>query len=138
MTQVPHASLVNPVSQATSRCFFPRDSRIKIQTAIRFIRHRVVQSFVKARRTLLHWVLRFIFGAQEVRLAAPILGDLRIVLVKFDPNKVTPELECDFAATGRATKRIENNSTTDRRKVRFPSDSHGLSWNVLPPGILPP
>jgi hypothetical protein len=92
-----HAPLVSLVSQTASRCFFPWNSRIKIKPELHFIRHRVVQSFVKARRTRLHWVLRFKFTTQEVSLAAPILGDFHIVLVEFDPNKATPQFQSHFS-----------------------------------------
>ena len=132
-----HAPLVSLVSQTASRCFFPWNSRIKIKPELQFIRHSVVQSFIEGRRTRLDWIPCFIFTTEEVSLAAPILSDLRMVLVEFDPHIVTSELECDFAAGGRATKWIEHNASTDRWQIGFPSHSHGLSWNILPSGILP-
>jgi hypothetical protein len=70
-------------------------------------------------------------------LAAPILSNLRIVLVKFDANKMTPELEGDLSASGRAAKWIKNDASTDRWQIGFPSNGYGLPRNVLPPGILP-
>jgi hypothetical protein len=137
LTDLLHAALVSLVSQTASTHLFPPDSRIKIKPELHFIRHHVIQSFVKARRTRLHWVLRFKFTTQAVSLAASILSDLGMVLVEFDPNKVTPQLECDFAARGRATKWIENYASADRWQVGFPAYGHRLSGNILPPSILP-
>lgn len=124
--------------QTASKCCFPRDFRIKIQTVIHFIRYRVVQNFVKGRCTRLHWVLRFKFTTQEVCLAAPILGDLHIVLVEFDPNKVTPEPQSQLAASGRPTEWIENYASTDCWQIGLPSYRHRLPRDALSPCILYP
>jgi len=96
----PHTSAVSLVSETTSRCFFPPDSRIKIKPELYFIRHRVVQSFIEGRRTRLHWIPCFIFTTQEVSLVAPILGDFHIVLVEFDPDEMTPQFQSHFSASG--------------------------------------
>jgi hypothetical protein len=133
----PHASLVNPVSQTASTHFFPRDSRIKIKPELHLIRHRVIQGFVKGRCTRLDWIPCFVFTTQEVGLATPILSDLDILFVEFDPNKVTPELECNLSSSGRTTKWIENYASADRWQVGFPAYGHRFSGNILPPGILP-
>ena len=101
-------------------------------------RHCVVQSLVEGRRTRFDWIPCLIFATQEVSLAAPILGDLHMVLVKFDPDKVASEVQSHFSSSGRATERIENDASADRRKVGFPSHGYRLSWNVLPPGVLTP
>jgi hypothetical protein len=82
-----HAALVSLVSQTASRCCFQWDSRMKIKPELHFIRHRVVQSFVEGLGTRRDWIPCFIFTTEEVSLAAPILSDLHIVLVEFDPNK---------------------------------------------------
>ena len=71
-------------------------------------------------------------------MAAPILGNVCVPVVEFDPDEMTPEFQSRFSDSGSATKGIENNASTDRWQIGFPSNGYRLSWNVLPPGILTP
>jgi hypothetical protein len=104
-----HASTFSLMSRTASRCFSPWDSGIKIEPELHFVRHRVVQSLVEGLGTRLDRVLRFKFTTQEVSV------------VEFDPNEITAELQSHLAASGRATGRIENDASADRRKVGLPS-----------------
>ena len=116
-----HASTFSLMSQTASRCFSPWDYGIKIEPELHFVRHRVVQSLVEGLGTRLDRVLRFKFTTQEVSLAAPIFSNFCVLVVEFDPNEITAELQSHLAASGRATERIENDASADRRKVGLPS-----------------
>ena len=69
-------------------------------------------------------------------MAAPILSDLSMVLIEFDPNKVTPQLECNLSAGGRATKGIENNAATHCWQIGFPPNGYRFPRDVQSPCIL--
>jgi hypothetical protein len=114
--------------QTASRCCFPGDSRIKIEPELHFIRHRVVQGLLEGWCTRLDWIPCFIFTTQDVTLAAPILGDLHIVLVEFDPNKVTPQFQSHFSSrlilcggegpSERGVRRFIATSPSTRKRLR--------------------
>jgi hypothetical protein len=80
-----------------------------------------------------HRVRRLI---NAMSLTASLLGDLRIVLVKFNPDKIAPELQSHLPDRGRTTKGIEHDASPDRWQIGLPSHSHGLSGNVLSAGVL--
>jgi hypothetical protein len=65
---------------------------------------------------------------------AAILGDLGIVFVKFDPDKITAEFQCNLSGTATTAKWIENYSSTDCWEIGFPCYSQRLPRDVLPPG----
>src|SRR3984957_509529 len=132
----PRRSVALSVGLPASKCCVPRNSRIKIEPELHLIRHTVVQGCVEGRRSRLHWVLRFIFTPQELSLMAPILGDLGIVFVKFDPDKITPEFQSDLYGAATTAKWIENYATTDCWQIGFPPCRHRVSGEVLPSGIL--
>ena len=68
---------------------------------------------------------------------APLLSNLRIFILKFNPDKVTAEPYGTFSRAATTAEWIENDASTDRWQIGFPSHGHRLSWNVLPASILP-